>query len=297
MKRKKGAYRRIGTAVMVLGLFLSGCTTTENKEMPESKVETLTPISPSETIEPLEVPPEETAEETEHGSTTITEPPPVPDVGKTALAFLADYAVPVPETVPSHGVVDGYRLSLPYTPKYSMSDVYYFQMNLPRLVSDSPVAVEWNTTIAEIYYNKYSEYLTLLANGPKECYYSLELTWEAYESGDITVIAIRENGGYLGSGAWGTTVSVVYFDQETGSSLTPAEFLNRHTDGTWSPEKVLDAMNADAVAMDDSYEPFILPMENIYGYIPAENGAFYILYLGYVGKDDRSAPPFVRRER
>ncbi len=281
----KGVYRNLSILALLLVL-LSGCKTTVPEQSTPSTTETQQPetilADPSETSEQLPEPqPVETESETEHGSTEITESPPVPELEETALAFFADYAVPLPEEIPSHSVVDGYKLSLPYTPKYSMSDVYYFQITLPKMVQESEEAAAWNRTIVTMCYSRYNEYLTMLANEPKENYYSLEMTWEAYESGDITVVLLREKGGILGSGAWGVSVSVVYFDKGTGKFLTPDQFLYSHTNGEWSVEKVLTTMNTDARVMDDGDEPFILPMDNIYGYIPAENGAFYILYLGY----------------
>ncbi len=277
MKRKKGDYRRILTAVVLLGLLLPGCSTTEEKQTTETPPETTMAVPQANP--PEKQPDTEPAVETVVDMKYIPEPT-EEEYPALAEAFFASYAVPMPEVIPETGVVEGYKLVLPYIPVYA-GDVFYQEISLPQLVSDSPAAQAWNREIVTDTYRSYWRYLTILEDGPVDCGFSVELTWEAYTSGDVTVVARRNTCGYDGSGAWSTVYDMVYFDNGTETFLTQAEFLARHTNGAWTPGTVLEALNKNAVSTNERNEPHTISEKDVQGFIPADNGAFYVAYQGF----------------
>ncbi len=179
-------------------------------------------------------------------------------------------------------VETGYQKSFDFYCTIYDNSIYNFHIALPSIAIDAPGAKELNGQIISKYTTRYAEHIKALET---ESVYSTRanVCYTATKYNDnIVILYIRNNTSLLGTGGVTDTFDIYYYDIFADKALSHGEFLSVHTGGEYGISQMLEKMNAHDGIVNRADPEHSIKAEDIYGIIPAGNGAFYAVYQGYI---------------
>lgn len=166
-------------------------------------------------------------------------------------------------------VSDGYVLELtdPFDGTVSV-------MHLPRFNAGTSVTEELNNSIAEQYFQKYSNYIADLENA-KSPYRMFRVSYEWADCGDVIAVVISDTSFVKGSDAGGARYEVIYYNKTTDNTMDMDAFLGWYTDGVYNLETLASEVSAGGILTDLDGLTYTLTAEEIEAILPhPETGTF-----------------------